>query len=180
MRTARILTVCALCLMLRVSLDATMIVPISVEELTSPASDVVEATALNSWSAWNPQHTLIYTYTQMQVTQSLKGNSQTITVKQIGGQVGNVTQKVAGVRHFQIGEQAMLFLRPSEAGDGTHVVVGLMQGNFRIARSASGEIIASNGVSGVHSLQQGKVEHYAGASMRLADLESVVRGALTK
>ncbi|HXZ79578.1 MAG TPA: hypothetical protein VEG30_06590 [Terriglobales bacterium] len=180
MRMVRIFAACVLCLILRSNLNATMIVPISVEELTRRASDVVEATVLNSWSAWNPQHTLIYTYTQMQVIQSLKGTSQSITVKQIGGKVGNVTQKVAGVRQFQIGEQAMLFLRPSQAGDGTHVIVGLMQGNFRIARSTTGEMIASNGVSGVHSLQQGKVEHYAGASMRLADLESVVRGALTQ
>jgi len=180
MRRVRILAACALCLTLRPFLSATMIVPISVEELTRRASDVVEATAINSWSAWNPQHTLIYTYTQMQVTQSLKGNSQTFTIKQIGGKVGDVTQKVAGVRHFQSGEQAMLFLRRSDAGDRTHVIVGLIQGNFRIARSANGEMVASNGVSGVHSLQQGKVEHYAGSTMRLRDLESVVRGAITK
>ncbi|HMK29552.1 MAG TPA: hypothetical protein VK473_07710, partial [Terriglobales bacterium] len=121
-----------------------------------------------------------YTYTQVQVTQNLKGSSQTITVKQLGGTVGGVTQKVAGVRQFQTGERALLFLRLSDAGDGTRVVVGLMQGNFRIARSSTGEMVAGNGVSGVHSLQQGKVEHFAGSSMRLADLESMVRGAVTK
>ena len=180
MNRIRILAAFSVWLIVLPALHATMVVPISVEELTRRASDVVEVTAVTSWSSWNPQHTLIYTYTQVQVTQNLKGSSRTITVKQLGGTVGGVTQKVAGVRQFQTGERALLFLRLSDAGDGTRVVVGLMQGNFRIARSSTGEMVAGNGVSGVHSLQQGKVEHFAGSSMRLADLESMVRGAVTK
>ena len=54
--------------------------------MTQAASTVVEAHALNSWSAWNPQHTMIYTYTRLQVTNTLKGSPESyILVKQIGG-----------------------------------------------------------------------------------------------
>jgi hypothetical protein len=153
----------------------------SVEQLTRAASNVVEGRVLNSWSAWNPQHTLIYTYCSFQVTHSLKGTPpQTITLKQLGGSAGGYTQKVAGVRQFQTGEDALLFLRPSVAGDGTMVVVGLMQGHFRMARDAAGETIVSNGIYGAHSVDQktGTMSTFAGSPIRLSQAESRVRRAM--
>ena len=63
---------------------ATTIRPMSVEQMTNAASTVVEAHALNSWSAWNAQHTMIYTYTRLQVTNTLKGSPESyILVKQL-------------------------------------------------------------------------------------------------
>ncbi len=162
---------------------ATIVVPMSVEELTRAASHVVEGHALNSWSAWNAQHTLIYTYTNFQVTRSLKGAAvETITVKQLGGSAEGYTQKVSGVRHFQAGEDTLLFLRPSVAGDGTLVVVGLMQGNFRMARTSSGEVVVSNGVYGAHALdpQSGAISTFTGLPMKLREAESRIQKAVTQ
>jgi hypothetical protein len=157
---------------------ATTIIPMSVEELTRAASHVVEAHALRSWTSWNAQHTLIYTYTTFQVSRTLKGQAaDTLTVKQVGGTADGYTQKVSGVRQFQEGEDALLFLRSSVAGDGTLVVVGLMQGNFRMARSDSGETLVSNGISGAHQYDHGRVETFTGTSMRLEAVEARVRSA---
>ena len=151
---------------------ATTIVPMSVEDLTRAASTIVEGRAGHSWSAWNPQHTLIYTYTEFHIGRSLKGpTAETITVKQLGGTAEGYTQKVSGVRRLQEGEESLLFLRASAAGDRTMVVVGVMQGNFRVLRSATGEAVASNGVTGAESLQRGRIETFAGASMRLSEIE---------
>ncbi len=161
-----------------IALSATTIVPMSVEQLTRAASDVVEAHALHSWTSWNAQHTLIYTYTTFQITRSLKGKAaNTFTVKQVGGTADGYTQKVAGVRQFQEGEDALLFLRPSVAADGTLVVVGLMQGNFRMSHTASGETLVSNGVSGAQQYDRGRVETFTGSSMKLEDAEARVRSA---
>lgn len=165
------------------SCTATTVIPMSVEELTRAASHVVEGRALNSWSAWNAQHTLIYTYTNFQVARRLKGAAvQTITVKQLGGSAEGYTQKVSGVRHFQAGEDALLFLRPSIAADGTLVVVGLMQGNFRMARTPSGEVVVSNGVYGASSLdrQTGAISTFAGSPMKLGEAESRIQKAVTQ
>src|ERR1051326_7602576 len=119
-----------------VAAHGTTVVPMSVEELTRAASHVVEAHALQSWTSWNPQHTLIYTYTSFQVNRTLKGTAtDTITVKQAGGSADGYTQKVSGVRQFQPGEDALLFLRSSTSADGAMVVVGFIQGNFRISQS---------------------------------------------
>ena len=157
---------------------ATTIVPMSVEDLTRASSDVVEGRALHSWTSWNAQHTLIYTYTTFQVSRTLKGRSaDVVTVKQPGGTADGYTQKVAGVRQFQEGEDALLFLRPSAAADGTQVVVGLLQGNFRIARTTAGETLVSNGVVEAQQYDHGRVQPFNGASMRLEEAEARIARA---
>ena len=169
-RLARLLVFVAACLG---AANATTIVPMSVEELTHAASQVVEAHALRSWCSWNAQHTLIYTYTAFQVSRRLKGQAaETVTVKQPGGSADGYTQKVSGVRQFQTGEDALLFLRPSQASDGTLVVVGLMQGNFQMAHTAAGETIVSNGISEADQYDHGRVARFGGTSLRLAEAEA--------
>src|SRR6267378_8466305 len=128
-------------------LSATTIVPVSVERLTRESSHIVEGQASQSWSQWNSQHSIIFTYTRFQVIRALKGQAPlTIVVKQPGGSAEGYTQKVAGVRHWRTGDQAVLFLRPSQEMDGTLEVTGLMQGNFLVHKNATGETMVSNGV----------------------------------
>jgi hypothetical protein len=148
----------------------------SVEDMTRAATDVVEARAVSSRAAWNEQHTLIYTYTTFQVTQVLKGGpAQEIKVKQPGGTAGGYTQKVSGVHHAQNGEEALLFLRPSAAGDGTYVVVGLVQGNFRMIRPSDGRAMVTNGMAGAKALQGGTVSEFTGSPMKLTEAEARIR-----
>lgn len=159
--------------------SATTVIPMSVEELARSASDVVEARALSSRSAWNAQHTLIYTYTTFQVTRALKGAAaQTVTVKQLGGSAEGYTQKVAGVHHAQAGEEALLFLRASVADDGTYVIVGLIQGNFRMFRASDGHTMVSNGVAGAKAAQGGPVSEFTGSPMSLSQAEARIRRTL--
>ena len=168
-------------LLLTVAAMATTVIPMSVEELTGAASQIVEARALSARSEWNPQRSLIYTYTTFQVTRGLKGGAaQTITVKQLGGSAGGYTQKVSGVHHAQPGEEALLFLRPSEAGDGTYVLVGLVQGNFRVFRGSNGEVMVSNRISGAHALARegGPVTEFTGTAMTLGQAEARIQKAM--
>jgi hypothetical protein len=162
-------------------LRATSIIPMSVEELTNAADTVIEARALDSWSQWNAQHTIIFTWTRFQVVKTLKGSvPQQVLVKQPGGEVGGYGQKVAGIRQFQSGESTVLFLRPSAANDGSLVVVGLMQGNFRVYRARSGDTAVTNGVRGVSELADRSMRVYTGSAMTLQRLESRVWGAGTR
>lgn len=160
---------------------ATTVRPMSVEQMTQAASSVVEARALNSWSAWNVQHTIIYTYTRLQVTSTLKGSPQSyILVKQLGGNADGYSQRVAGVRHFAPGEDAVLFLYDNRSEPGTQVIVGLMQGHFRASRAKSGVVMVSNGVAGAQAVQAGsnRVVEYQGAAMTLRELRSRVQRSL--
>ena len=123
------------------SLFATTVTPMSIERLTHASTHVLVGQAGETWSEWNPQHTQIFTYTRFSVTKTLKGTaSGTVVVKQMGGSAGGYEQKVAGVRLLRAGEQAVLFVHPSQAADGTVVVTGLMQGNFRIVRSGQKDV----------------------------------------
>jgi hypothetical protein len=160
---------------------ATTVIPMSLDELARSASRIVEAQAVSSRSAWNPQHTLIYTYTTFRVTRALKGETaQTMIVKQLGGSAEGYTQKISGVHHAQAGEQALLFVRPSAAGDGTYAIVGLVQGHFRMFRARNGATMVSNGVAGAESLDTGSgaVREFTGSPMTLGTAEARIRRAL--
>jgi len=150
-------------------LNATTLVPMSVERLTDISSDVVVAHAKRSWSEWNAQHTMIVTYTEFAVDSQLKGSAAaTITVKQPGGSAEGYTQRVAGVRPWSAGESAVLFLRPAPSKDGTLVVSGLMQGDFRVRRSASGTVMADNGVEAATNSPNADVESFNASSRSVA------------
>src|SRR3954465_3004164 len=110
---------------LATALVATTIVPMSVEKLTANSTDVVEAPAIDARLSWDADRTKIYTYTRFEVRRTLKGTApNVITVKQMGGHADGYTQKVSGVRHWQPGDEAVLFLQPSTANDGTLIVTG--------------------------------------------------------
>jgi len=164
-------------------LVATTVVPMGIEALTRASTHVVEARAMGSTSQWNSEHTFIFTYTRFEVTRTLKGQtSNTIMVRQIGGTVEGITQKVAGVRHWSPGEEALLFLQPSPAADGTLVVTGLMQGNFLMRRTRAGHTYVSNGMPDAFEYQAaaGEVTSYRGNTMQLEELESRIQKAVEK
>ncbi len=159
---------------------ATTVVPMSVERLTQASTRVVLGQAEDSWTEWNAQHTIIYTLTRFRVNSTLKGETvDTVIVKQMGGRVPHYEQKVAGVRQLAKGDSAVLFLHPSEANDGTEVITGLMQGNFRLLRSRAGELVVNNGVNDVKTYDptRGRVNDFSGARMTLQQLVAKVRKA---
>ena len=162
---------------------ATTVVPMDIERLTSLSTHIVEARAGQSVSQWNPEHTLILTYTTFEVQRTLKGQTpKTILVRQLGGSIAGVSQKVAGVRPWRQGEDAVLFLQPSSIADGALVVTGLMQGDFLMRHTAQGETFVSNGMPEASALHAatGEVTTYRGTKLRLEDLESRIHMAVTK
>lgn len=162
---------------------ATTVVPLSVENLTAISSHVVEGRAISAWTQWNATHTVIFTYTKFQVLRTLKGDaSTTIVVRQLGGTLDGTTEKVAGVRQWKIGEQALLFLRPGEIRDGSLVVTGLMQGNFLIYRGPTGESLVSNGAPDVsaYKASTAPIAAYSGSAMRLQEMEGRVQKAVQR
>jgi hypothetical protein len=170
-----------LALVLAMVATATTVVPMSMEALTAASTHVVEGVPLRTWSQWNPQHTLILTYTKFQVQRALKGRAPAIViVKQLGGIVGTTVQKVAGVRRLEPGERAVLFLRPGDLNDGTLVITGLMQGNFSVQTAQNGSQIVTNGMPDVsaYSVSTREVTPYQGNRLRLDELESRVQKAV--
>jgi len=82
---------------------------ISLERLTRSSQLIVRGEVLRSFSRWEDKN--IYTYTTVRVVESLKGDGQSeITVKQMGGTVGEISEVISGAPELTNGEEVVLFL----------------------------------------------------------------------
>ena len=64
------------------------------------------------FSAWNDEHSLIYTYTEVRPDRILKGNLDMtrIVLKQLGGIAGQNGMRIFGQPRFVRGQQVLLLL----------------------------------------------------------------------
>ncbi len=82
---------------------------ISLERLTRSSQLIIRGNVLRSVSRWEDRN--IYTYTTVRVLESLKGEAQPeITVKQMGGTVGEISEVISGAPELENGEEVVLFL----------------------------------------------------------------------
>jgi hypothetical protein len=131
---------------------ATTVRPVSLEHMAARASLVAEGRAVSSHAQWNASHSMIVTYTRFRISRVLKGGAaQEVTIRQPGGSVGMYRDVVYGVRYLKPGDEAALLLKASGDTDGSMIVVGLMQGMFRIERESSGAAFVSNRASNVQA-----------------------------
>lgn len=138
MKVRLLLSVAVASLVATPQLWATTLVRLSLEQLTQASTAIVQGRVISQESRWNPEHTRIFTYTSIAVSQADKGNPpSTFVIEQPGGKVGNIHTFVAGVVHFRPETEYMLFLEPSSRDASQYLVVGMVQGALRIYRDAA-------------------------------------------
>ena len=77
----------------------------------------------------------IWTFTSFEIEETWSGSAPSqISVRLLGGRVGNFTSTVSGVPRFSPGEEVVLFLENTPRGDFS--IVSWEQGTFRIRRDA--------------------------------------------
>jgi hypothetical protein len=120
---------------------ATTLVQMSLEQLSQASSVVVRGHAVAQESRWNAAHTQIVTLTTIAVEGAIKGSAaRTVVVEQPGGRVGNIRLRVAGTVAFDTRGDYFLFLEPAREGTSRFLLVGMVQGAYRIYRdSGTGE-----------------------------------------
>jgi hypothetical protein len=119
-------------------LRATTLVYLPFEQQVDDAGLIVVAVAATRTSSWDTGRTMIHTDIVFRVEETVKGQaSGAVTVRQLGGVVGDVGQAVAGTPVFGIGKRYVLFLEPS--GEGTYRVVGFSQGSYAVALDGKGK-----------------------------------------
>lgn len=105
---------------------ASVVVQRSIEELAAQAPLVVHGTVHQVAADWDKERAKIWTWTEIVVTETLKGpRSSTVLVKQPGGVVGELGQDVAGVARFAPGEEVVLFLEPAPDERGAWIPTSL-------------------------------------------------------
>jgi len=117
-------------------------------ELTDQASHVLIGQVNKVQSRWNENETLIYSNVEISVERYLKGDRQgrEVTVRVLGGEVGDIGLWVSSEPSFVEGEKVQVFLRRDE-GDGFRVVGG-NQGKTSL--SSVTLTSGSFGYSGIH------------------------------
>ena len=104
-------------------LEATVLRYLPLDRQCAEARIIAVARAEDQVSAWNPEKTRIYTETRFTLEEVLKGKvSRSLTVRQLGGRVGDIAQSVAGSPVFVKGRRYVLFLAP--LADGKYRIVG--------------------------------------------------------
>ncbi|MCA9564707.1 MAG: hypothetical protein KC561_14525 [Myxococcales bacterium] len=110
--------------------NATSLEAMSLEQVTASAEIAFSGTVESSTAAWNG--TIIVTESVVRVDECLVGVcSEVETVRQIGGQVGDIVQQVAGAEQLEPGDHVLLFLHPNDTLGGPSPV-GLCQGVFYV------------------------------------------------
>ena len=118
---------------------ATVVVPVAEADLVAQSSAVVlgRVTAIES----HADRGRIYTNVTLSIDETLKGDSvPSLTVRLLGGQVGDYAAWIEGSPEFRRGERVLVFVTAHR--DGTARVAHFYQGKFSIVRDASGEDMA--------------------------------------
>jgi len=105
----------------------------TIDDMARRVPVIVRGRVLRSVAGWDEQKRRIWTWTEVAVTESIKGKTGGIVlVKQPGGEVADIGQAVAGVATFREGEDCVLFLQPSPEEPTAYRTANLAAGKVTI------------------------------------------------
>lgn len=124
---------------------ATTVQKLSLQELTKKSDSIVMARVDDATSSWDANHKEIYTYYTLHILQPVKGRKDetTITLREIGGTVGNIASIVPGMPSFKKGEEVVVFLTQKDAA-GYPWVMGLQQGKYSIVEKNGAKVVRND------------------------------------
>lgn len=163
--------------------EATIVVPLTIEQMQSRSNTIVRAVVLDSNSEWDRSEKHIFTYTRLKVLEAFKGKQsvgEIIRIRTLGGEVGDVGMAVAGTAKFQASEEVVIFGRTDRYDAANFQVVGMSQGKFSIQKNDKGESMVVPDLKGLAfaSTAQGQVtgiqDHHSklSQSIKLSDLRT--------
>jgi len=128
-------TILLLIILAATTASATTLVRMSLDQLGEASTEIIRAHVLSQQTVWNPQHTRIYTYTTLALDQTYKGDPPSFPViQQPGGTIGKMRVFVAGTVQFHPQTGYLLFLERSSTDASKFLLVGMVQGAYRIYR----------------------------------------------
>lgn len=110
---------------------ATTMIPLSLNQLVDASDEVVKGTVTEVWTEPDEKTGLIWTYAQIEVSKTLKGEpGPVVIIEQPGGSWGTKTAAIEGVARFSVGEEGYFFVEHLDSGH--NVSVGMSQGKYNI------------------------------------------------
>jgi len=115
------------------AIRATTLARLSLDQLAAGSDAVARVRCAGAQSRW--QDGSIWTVATFEVVETMKGNlPREIAIRLPGGRVGHLLATVEGAPKFHPGDNAVVFLERSRAGDFS--VAGWVEGTFRISPDA--------------------------------------------
>jgi hypothetical protein len=146
MRSLRFVAMLAAWTVAGAGLEATVILPASLEELVTGARAIVHGHVVVTEPRWADGHRQIETLVTVRAEEYLKGDlGGEVTFKVPGGQMGPYRRVVVGAPTFREGDEVVVFLNAQ--GPAVPWISGLNQGVFRVAQNAAGVKVVIPGVS---------------------------------
>jgi hypothetical protein len=139
MRRSLFAVIC--CCTLIATVDATVVAPLSFEQLVNESSAVVYGRVTDIRAQWTEDRRFIESVVSLEILKGMKGAArETIAFTVPGGQVGRYRNIIPGAPVFVPGDLAVLFL--TVHGPRLPVTTGLTQGVYRVQRDGvSGEML---------------------------------------
>lgn len=120
-------------------------------DIARNSENIVVAKCISSESRWNEQGSFIYTYLTFKVEDNVEGKStdESLTLRFLGGRVGDIVQTVPDMPEFSEDEEVLLFLGPKN-NSGYHTLSSIENGVLRIRTdSETGEKIVITPTTGI-------------------------------
>lgn len=161
------------------TLRATLMTPLEVEELSQRAELILHGT-VTAKSCHRSDAGRIYTRVEFQINEVWKGKvtTNTFTIVHSGGTFGNIRTRVSGQVEYTVGEETVAFLLVNSRGEG--VTLGLAQGKFRVWQDqTTGEKFAHNIFHGTSAASATPPKQSPAAPGKSATAPPPERGRLT-
>lgn len=165
--------------------SATVVVHETLDDMARRVPVVVRGTVARSVAGWDDERRRIWTWTEVVVTDRLKGKvGRVVLVKQPGGEVDGLGQAVAGAAKFREGEDCLLFLDAAPDEPGAYRVSGLAAGKVSFTQW-KGQAAAIRDTEGLaFAAPAGKLvepvrspEHLGSPAAFLARIRAAIGGA---
>jgi hypothetical protein len=140
-------------LLLPASLQATVLVPADLGELSRDAQLIARGRVTAIDPVWTGDWRSIETVVTLEVEAAIKGAAETMVRFRVpGGQVGRLRRVFLGAPVFEPGSRVVVFLG-RHGGDLPHLL-GLSQGVFRVVPEADGWVVSPPAIVAAGSLPQ--------------------------
>ncbi len=129
--------------------SATTVTKMSLRDLAKK-SDAIVLARVEDETARYDSNKEIYTYITLKVLEPVKGPKAdaVITIRQLGGIVGDIASVVPGTPKFTRGEEVVVFLTKNDAA-GYPWVMGLQQGKYTVKSDENGRKQVVNEIEGL-------------------------------
>ena len=124
----------------------------TIEEMAVEASCVARARVVNTQATWDDSQRRIYTYTEIQILERMHTKGEvhdSVVIRTLGGEVGNIGMKVSGTPRFTLGEEVVVFLRNDPVDPAQFQVIGMSQGKFHVERPEKGGAVVVPSIEGL-------------------------------